>query len=84
MAAPLVWMVVWVAADGRGLGTCGHRHATPDEATLCPFEPERLPDVCAGLVREVRDPDYRTPGQVLAAARVARGQQLELQLAEAG
>lgn len=61
MSAPLVWQVVWIGADGRGLGACGHRHPDADEATLCPFEPADLPEVCAGLVRQVRDPDYRTP-----------------------
>lgn len=82
MPAPLVWMVVWVGADGRGLGTCGHRHATPDEATLCPFEPANLPDVCAGLVREVRDPDYRAQREGLGPGRDrkrARARQLELE-----
>jgi hypothetical protein len=74
--APLVWMVVWVDAGGRGLGMCGYRHATSGEATLCPFEPSGLPDACAGLVREVRDPDYRAPGER------RRARQLELDLGE--
>jgi hypothetical protein len=81
VTALLVRQVVWVGTDGRGLGACGHRHATADEATLCPFEPERLPDVCAGLVREVRDPEYVTEGQRIHAAEQARRpQQLELAL----
>lgn len=61
MSAPLVWQVIWVDAAGRGLGACGHRHVDAGEATLCQFEPASLPVVCAGLVREVRDPEYRTP-----------------------
>lgn len=72
MPAPLVWQVIWVDTGGRGLGACGHRHVTPGEATLCPFEPLALPDVCAGLVREVRDPDYRAPRER------RRARQLEL------
>lgn len=82
--APLVWQVIWVDAGGEGLGACGHRHATADEATVCPFEPAALPDVCAGLVREVRDPEYRTEGQRIAVARDRRPQQLELALVGGG
>lgn len=40
------------------------------------FEPASLPDVCAGLVREVRDPEYRAPGER------RRARQLELDLGE--
>lgn len=81
MIAPLVWQVIWVDAGGEGLGSCGHRHATAGEATACPFEPPAPPDECAGLVRQVRDPDYVTVGQRIAAAREARlPQQLELDL----
>lgn len=81
--APLVWQVVWVGADERGHGACGHRHGSVDEATLCPFEPPGLPEVCAGLVRQVRDPDYRTPREGLGPGRDrkrARARQLELEL----
>jgi hypothetical protein len=49
--------VIWVGADGPGLGACSHRQATTDEATMCPLEPADLPEVCAGLVRRFRDPD---------------------------
>lgn len=58
MIRQLVWQVIWIGADGRGHGACGHRHASAGEATLCPFESADLPEVCAGLVRKVRDPDY--------------------------
>src|SRR5258708_7976898 len=47
MTAPLVWQVIWIGADGHGLGACGHRNSDADEATLCPFEPATLPEVCA-------------------------------------
>lgn len=70
--APTVWQVIWIDARGRGLGACGHRHASSDEATMCPFEPADLPGVCAGLVRQVRDPDYR------AQREQPRARQLEL------
>lgn len=81
MTAPLVWQVIWVDANEHGLGACGHHHATADEATACAFEPDGLPVMCAGLIRQVRDPDYVTVGQRIAAARLP--QQLELAL-EAG
>lgn len=81
MIRPLVWQVIWINADGHGLGACGHRHATAGEATLCPFEPAGLPEVCAGLVREVRDPTYRTLRE--GRARSHRRPQLDLAL-EAG
>lgn len=81
MTAPLVWQVIWVGADGRGLGACHHCHANADEATACPFEPANLPDACAGLVRQVRDPRYATEGQrIAAAAQARRPRQLELAL----
>lgn len=51
--AALVWTVIAVDGHGHGHGTCGHEHATADEATLCPWDPER-PLVCDLLVREVR------------------------------
>jgi hypothetical protein len=73
--APLVWMVVWVDAGGRGLGMCGHRHASLGEATLCPFVPEGLPDACAGLVREVRGP--------VQAGDLARAQELAARMVDA-
>lgn len=81
MIRPVVWQVIWIAANGRGLGACGHRHASAGEATSCPFEPADLPAVCAGLVREVRDPTYRTLRE--GRARTHRRPQLELPI-EAG
>lgn len=78
MTAPHVWQVIWIGADGRGLGACGHRHATADDAAACPFEPSGLPEVCAGLVRQVRDPAYSVPRQ--GRARSHRRPQLELAL----
>lgn len=57
--APVVWQVIRIDAAGRGLGASGHHHATTAEATLCPYKPGGLPEVCAGFVREVRDPAYR-------------------------
>lgn len=48
-----VWTVIAVDAEGHGHGMCGHEHATADEATLCPWDPER-PEVCDLLVRQVR------------------------------
>lgn len=78
MIRPLVWQVIWIDADGRGLGACGHRHVTADEATACPFEPDDLPEVCAGLVRQFRDPDYRVLRE--GPARSHRRAQLELAL----
>jgi hypothetical protein len=74
----LVWQVIWIDAGGRGLGACGHRHATDDDAAACPFEPGDLPEVCAGLVREVRDPDYTAPEDGYAWRR--RPRQFELAL----
>lgn len=71
--AALVSMVVWVDAGGRGLGTCGHRHGSA-EARLCLFELGDLPDAYAGLVREVRDPDYRVPGERSRAHRLKLSQ----------
>lgn len=79
MTAPVVWQVIWIGADGRVLGACGHRHATADEATRCPFEPASLPEVCAGLVRQVRDPEYRAWGE-RRPGKVAMARQLELEL----
>lgn len=81
MKRPLVWQVIWVDANEHGLGACGHRHATADDAAACPFEPASLPEVCAGLVRQVRDPDYRTLRE--GPARSHRRPQLDLDL-EAG
>lgn len=77
MIRPIVWMVVWVDGDGLGHGSCGHRHASSDEATACPWEPAGLPAIGAGLVREVRDPMHVTRGQELAIER-DRPTQLEL------
>ncbi len=80
MIAPLVWQVIWVDAAGQGHGTCGHRHATADEATMCPFDPDGAPVESAGLVREVRDPAYKAPEQLYAAGLKRRSRQLELAL----
>jgi hypothetical protein len=77
---PLVWQVIWVDARGHGLGTCGHRHVTVDEATMCPFEPADSPVVSAGLVRQVRDPAYVTPQLEYAAGLARLRRQLELPL----
>lgn len=78
MTRPVVWQVIWVGDDGRGHGACGHRHATTDNATACAFEPEGLPALCSGLVRQVRDPAYTAPEDDLARRRAPR--QLELGL----
>jgi hypothetical protein len=72
--APLVWVVEWVDTGERHVAMCGHRHATADEATMCPWEPNPLPPVGAGLVVQVRDPEYRTSGQIRAEARKPREQ----------
>ena len=53
MSPPLVWTVIAVDGEGHGHGTCGHEHASADEATRCPWDPER-PIVCDLLVRQVR------------------------------
>lgn len=53
MSAALHWTVIAVDGEGHGHGVCGHQHATADEATLCPWDPER-PEVCDLLVRQVR------------------------------
>lgn len=53
MAASKHWTVIAVDGEGQGHGVCGHQHATADEATLCPWDPER-PVVCDLLVRRVR------------------------------
>lgn len=60
-----VWRVVGRTVDaagnetGRfphGFGeTCGHYHATADEAYACPWEPVPCPPIYAGLVVDVRD-----------------------------
>lgn len=78
MTAPKVWQVIWVDATGRGHGACGHRHATAELAAACPFEPVDLPEVCSGLVRRFRDPDYRVDRE--GPARSHRRPQLELAL----
>lgn len=74
--APLVWVVSWTTddADRASVGDCGHRHPTADEATMCPWEPSPLPPVGAGLVVQVRDPEYRTTGQIRIEARRPREQ----------
>ena len=73
--APLVWVVMWVAGDDAvRIGTCGHRHPDASSAMACPWEPDPLPPVGAGLVVYVRDPEYRAPGQVIREARQPREQ----------
>ena len=59
MPAATHWTVIAVLGDGRGNGTCGHIHATSDEATLCPWTPDPWPVVCDLLVRHVRSDDGR-------------------------
>ncbi len=61
MAAALHWEVCAVDGAGQGHGRCGHRHATADEATACPWDPER-PVVCDLLVRQVRTDQPRRGG----------------------
>lgn len=78
MIRPTVWQVIWIDADGRGHGACGHRHASADEATSCPWEPERAPLVSSGLVRKIRDPDYHVLRE--GPARSHRRPQLDLAL----
>lgn len=56
----------------------GHRHATADDAAACPFEPVDLPEVCAGLVRQFRDPAYHVERE--GAPRTHLRAQLELAL----
>lgn len=66
--APLVWVVYWLDGDERYVGDCRHRHLTADEATMCPWEPDPLPPVGAGVLVQVRDPEYRTTGQIRVEA----------------
>lgn len=63
-----VWVVLWVTpfgderdaiTHGHGVGDCGHDHDTAEEAFACPWEPSPLPEVGAGLVRQVRADDGR-------------------------
>jgi hypothetical protein len=63
MPATLVWTVIAVDGEGHGHGVCGHHHATADEATLCPWDPEPRPLVCDLLVRQVRT-DQPRAGQL--------------------
>lgn len=66
MSAPLVWTVIAVDGNGQGHGMCGHEHETADEATACPWDPER-PFVCDLLVRQVRagiQAQLARPGQL--------------------
>jgi hypothetical protein len=65
--APKHWEVIAVLPDGNGLvgksgfrQTCGHRHASADEATMCPWTPDPWPEQCDLLVRQFRTPDKRT------------------------
>lgn len=52
-----VWRVIAVLGDGRGIGDCGHNHATKGAAVRCPWAPAGWDDmlVCDLLVRQVRD-----------------------------
>jgi hypothetical protein len=61
MAAALTWVVIAVLGTGHGIGTCGHEHATADEATACPWTPDPWPRCCDLLVRQVRAGDRREP-----------------------
>lgn len=56
--ATYVWQVIAVGAEGQGHGTCGHHHATKDEAVECAWAPAGWPgmEVCDLVVREVRAP----------------------------
>jgi hypothetical protein len=53
---PLHWSVIAVDGDGRGHGTCGHEHATAEEAVRCDWAPAGWDDmeVCDLLVRQLR------------------------------
>lgn len=83
--APICWIVLWVTGDSAdAIGSCDHRHATREDALACPWEPDPLPPIGAGVVTWTRDPEYRTVGEVMAEARrAAQPRQLELAL-EAG
>jgi hypothetical protein len=61
--APIIWRVFWVVGAEMCdvVGDCGHRHLTADEARACPWEPDQVPAVGAGLVVWIRDPDYAPP-----------------------
>jgi hypothetical protein len=58
----LHWEVIAVLGTGQGLGSCGHHHATQDEATRCDWAPADWDKhlVCDLLVRELRT---EKPGQ---------------------
>ena len=70
-----VWTVIAVDAVGQGHGTCGHEHSTADEATMCPWDPER-PVVCDLLVRRVRADDGRRRPQAAQLAMPWGGHRL--------
>lgn len=53
MIAAKHWTVIAVDGVGQGHGVCGHQHTSADEATRCPWDPDR-PVVCDLLVRQVR------------------------------
>ncbi len=47
--------------DSKGfIARCGHRHATKEEATMCPWTPDPWPEVCDLFVAIVRTPDENT------------------------
>ena len=57
----LVWRVIAVLPDGKGIGDCGHDHADDLEAVRCPWTPDPWPFVCDLLVRQVRDRSIDPP-----------------------
>lgn len=63
------WRVIAVDGAGHGHGSCGHYHATSDDAAACPWSPPGWDDmtVCDLLVRQVRDDRVATPARRRAA-----------------
>jgi hypothetical protein len=74
------WEVVAVDGRGYGHGSCGHRHASSGEATMCNWAPPGWDEmlVCDLLVREVRDEGI-DPKRRRGAKRVAAARQLTLE-----
>lgn len=68
--AQLHWEVKAIVPNARGAGvgyvvggfsqSCGHRHATRDEAIMCPWTPDPWPRQCDLIVAQVRTPDAKT------------------------
>jgi len=65
MSAPLHWELLAMVQNERGQTVglvsptgaaerCGHRHASADEATMCPWTPDPWPVVCGLHVCQVR------------------------------